>query len=163
MSDYEDIWCDYGTSSVRSITPAESENQFKAYLAQKLQAAETHLSMVSPCSSNNNNSLIVDKHNNNKVNSNTVSSSISSTSSNLSAQSVTSSKISASMTSSHGTRSSVSSPVLSRNEIVGKIDILGSDSLSSSSTSSRKPSKLKCYYTYAVKFAKFDYIGTRYF
>ena len=136
------------------LRTAESENQFKAYLAHKLLADDTHLDMASPCNinNNNNNNNHVDKRLNNNHNSNTVSSSISSTSSNLSAQSVTSSKISASMTSSHGTRSSVSSPVLSRNEIVGKIDILGSDSLSSSSTSSRKPSKLKCYYTYAVKF-----------
>jgi len=29
MSDYEDIWCD--KTSARSLTPAESENQFKVY------------------------------------------------------------------------------------------------------------------------------------
>jgi hypothetical protein len=137
MSDYEDIWCDPAAASIRSITPAESENQFKAYLAQKLQGGgDTHLDMVSPCLNNNNNFEKSHLSNNNNNNNNTVSSSISSTSSNLSGQSVTSSKISVSLESSKRS-SSISSPVVSRNEIGTKLDI-GTDSLSSSSASSQK-------------------------
>ena len=132
MSDYEDILCDHHTaSSVRSITPAESETQFKAYLAHKLQC-ESHSGMGSPpCinnhSINNNNNNIL-KHNssnnNNHNHANTVSSSISSTSSNASGRSVTSSKISASTSS------------VSRHDVRSNVD-LASSSLSSEASKNK--------------------------
>ena len=132
MSDYEDIWCDHHTaSSIRSITPAESETQFKAYLAHKLQC-DSHSGMGSPpciinhsINNNNNNILKHNSNNNNNNNANTVSSSISSTSSNASGRSVTSSKISASTSS------------VSRHDVRSNVD-LASSSLSSEASSKNK-------------------------
>jgi hypothetical protein len=53
MSDYEDIWDKSNSATAeqpRSITPAESELQFKAYLANKFQHDDQLLASNSECS-----------------------------------------------------------------------------------------------------------------
>ena len=59
MSDYEDIWNDTLPASKnsmprpdRSITPAESEHQFKAYLASKLLSSPSNSPSINNVSSN---------------------------------------------------------------------------------------------------------------
>ena len=59
MSDYEDIWNDTLPASKdslprpdRSMTPAESENQFKAYLASKLLSSPSNSPSINNVSSN---------------------------------------------------------------------------------------------------------------